>query len=320
MSGLCSLCYQKNSLLFHVQSARTEAKSKRGHVGKRYLITIISSDSGLDQDQALSNLRSLCIYLLPNIQNDPDYTKKLDESVSQAVTLCLAAFSPWEQNQDADNRQRNLIALFHMAAEVGLLLFSQPSCLIFDWKPSERRGSASDILVWPRLLRTTNPNAEPLAKPQIIVESSSQSIGYEVARLRPILKKSGGSPERKIQTDKNVHELSDTNVQKTPFERPAYGNPHSMPAELPAPEEHVSPTALGPQNTPYTYTAPKNINQQTQNQDYDWIHFAATPPQQKALDQDAGNLDVQGKPNAEPQKRSNAIPRRPVASASTKIS
>jgi hypothetical protein len=186
MSRLCSLCYRKNSLLFHAQSARTEAKPKRGHVGKRYLIIIISSDSGLDQDQALSNLRSLCIHLLPNIQTDPDYTRKLEESVSQAVALCLAAFSPWEQNQDPENRQRNLIALFYMAAEVGLLLFSQPSCLIFDWKSSERRGSASDILVWPRLLRTTNPNAEPLARPQMIVDSLSQSIGYEVASLRPL--------------------------------------------------------------------------------------------------------------------------------------
>src|SRR5271156_1618829 len=221
MRRLCSLCYRKSLLLFHAQSARTEAKSKRGHVGKGYLITIISSDPSLDQDQALSNLRSLCIHLLPNIQKDTDYRKKLDESIAQAVALCLAAFSPWARDQDLGDRYQNLIALFYMAADVGLLLFSQPSCLIFDWKPSERRGSASDILVWPRLLRTTNPNAEPLARPQIIVESSSQSIGYAVASLRQLPKKSEGSPERRI------HELSGTNAQETAFERPAYSNPYS---------------------------------------------------------------------------------------------
>jgi len=307
MSRLYSLCYRKNSLLFHVQSARTEAKSKRGHVGIRYLITIISSDSGLDQDQALSNLRSLCIYLLPNIQNDPDYTRKLDESVSQAVTLCSAAFSPWEQNQDPENRQQNLIALFHMAAEVGLLLFSQPSCLIFDWKSSERRGSASDILVWPRLLRTTNPNAEPLARSQIIVHSSSQSIGYEVASLRPIPRKSESSPERRVQAIANVHELGDTNARETTCERSAHGNPYSVPAELPAPEGYVSARVHGPQNTHYLYPAPKTIDQPIQNRDYEVIHSVPTPSQHKALDQDAGNLDVQGK--------SNAIARKPIASA-----
>src|SRR5256885_1624158 len=219
MSRLCSLCSRKSLLLFHAQSARTEAKAKRGHVGKRYLIIIISSDPGLDQDQALSNLRSLCIYLLPNIQKDPNYTRKLDESIAQAVTLCLTAFSPWARDQDPENRHQHLVALFHMAADVGLLLFSQPSCLIFDWKSSERRGSASDILVWPRLLRTTNPNAEPLPRPQIIVDSSSQSIGYEVARLRPIPRKSESSPERRIQANANVHELGDTNAQETTCER-----------------------------------------------------------------------------------------------------
>lgn len=192
-----------------------------------------------------------------------------------------------------------------MAADVGLLLFSQPSCLIFDWKSSERRGSASDILVWPRLLRTTNPNAEPLARPQVIVDSLSQSIGYEVASLRLIPKKSESSPERRI------HELSGTNAQETAFERPAYSNPCSAATELAAPEGYVSATVHGPQNTPYPYPVPKHVDQRTQNRDYDLVHSATTPPQHKALDQDAGNLDVQGK--------SNAIPRRPVAGASTRM-
>jgi hypothetical protein len=294
-------------------------KSKRGHVGKRYPITIISSDPGLDQDQALSHLRSLCIHLLPNVQKDPNYTKKLDESIAQAVTLCLAAFSPWARDQDPENRHQNLIALFHMAADVGLLLFSQPSCLIFDWKSFERGGSASDILVWPRLLRTTNPNAEPLARPQTIVESSSQSIGYEVASLRPIPKKSEGSPERRTPAITKVYELSDTNAQETTFERPAHSNPYSVPAELAAPEGYVSATVNGPQNTPYAFPAPKTVDQRTQDRDYDLVHSVTKPPHHKALDQDAGNLDTQGKSNVETQNRSNAIARRPVASASTRM-
>jgi hypothetical protein len=271
----------------------------------------MSSDPGLDQDQALSNLRSLCVHLLPNIQKDPNYTRKLDESIAQAVSICLAAFSPWARDQDLADRHQNLIALFHMAADVGLLLFRQPSCLIFDWKSSERRGSASDILVWPRLLRTTNPNAEPLARPQIIVESSSQSIGYEIASLRPIPKKSEGSPERRVQAITKVFELSDTNAQETTFERPAHSHPHSVPTELPAPEGYVSATVHGPQNAPYVFPAPKTIDQRTQDRDYDLVHSVTTPSQRKALDPDAGGLDVQGK--------SNAIARRPVASASTRM-
>jgi hypothetical protein len=235
------------------------------------------------------------------------------------VALCLAAFSPWEQNQDPENRQRNLIALFYMAAEVGLLLFSQPSCLIFDWKSSERRGSASDILVWPRLLRTTNPNAEPLARPQMIVDSLSQSIGYEVASLRPLPKKSEGSPERRIQTATNVYELSDTNAHEAAFKPPAYSDPYSAATELAAPEVFVSATVHSPPNTPYQYPAPKSVDQRTQNRDYDVVHSITTPPQHKALDQDAGNLDVQGKSNAEMPNRPNAIARRPVAGASTRM-
>ena len=227
------------------------------------------------------------------------------------MELCLIAFSPWARGQDLEDQHQNLVALFYMAADVGLLLFSQPSCLNFDWKPSERRGSASDILVWPRLLRTTNPNAEPLARPQIIVESSSQSIGYEIASLRPIPKKSEGSPERRIQAIPKVHELGDTNAQETTFERPAHSNPHSVPTELAAPKGYVSATVHSPPNTPYAFPAPKTIDQRTQDRDYDLVHSKTTPPQRKALDQDAGNLDMQGK--------SNAIVRRPVASASTRM-
>ena len=167
--------------------------------------------------------------------------------------------------------------------------------------------------MWPRLLRTTNPNAEPLARPQIIVESSSQSIGYAVASLRQLPKKSEGSPERRI------HELSGTNAQETAFERPAYSNPYSAATELAAPEAYVSATVHSPQNTPYPYPAPKNVDQRTQNRDYELVLSVTTPPQHKALDQDAGNLDVQGKSNAEMPNRPNAIARRPVAGVSTKM-
>jgi hypothetical protein len=204
-----------------------------------------------------------------------------------------------------------------MAANVGILLFSQPSCLTFDWKSSERRGSPSDILVWPRLLRTTNPNAEPLARPQVIFESLSQSIGYEIASLRPIPKKSGGSPERRNQTIPVVFELSGTNAQETTSERPPYGNPYSVTAELAVPEGYTSATVHGPPNTSYLSSAPKYLDQRTQDRDFDLVNSISTPPQSKALDQDAGKFDVQGRSNADILHKPTAIQRRPVATAAT---
>jgi hypothetical protein len=182
-----------------------------------------------------------------------------------------------------------------MAADVGVLLFSQPSCLIFDWKSPERRGSASDILVWPRLLRTTNPNVAVLPRPQVIVESSSQSIGTEVASLRPLRKDADVSPERRYQGVTRVYELSGVNAQENTFERSTHGD-YSVPSELASPERLVSATVPGPQNGHYVFPPPKQIDQRTQDLDY-----------RIALDQDAGNLDIQG--------RSNAVPRRPVGAS-----
>jgi hypothetical protein len=182
-----------------------------------------------------------------------------------------------------------------MAADVGVLLFSQPSCLTFDWKSPERRGSASDILVWPRLLRTTNPNVAVLPRPQVIVESSSQSIGTEVASLRPLRKDSDVSPERRYQGVTRVYELSGVNAQENTFERSTHGD-YSVPSELASPERLVSATVPGPQNGHYVFPPPKQIDRRTQDLDY-----------RIALDQDAGNLDIQG--------RSNAVPRRPVGAS-----
>jgi hypothetical protein len=113
--------------------------------------------------------------------------------------------------------------------------------------------------------------------------------------------------------------LSDTNAQATTFERPAYRNLYSAPTELAASEGYVLPTAHSPQNAPYVCPTPNHINQRTQDRDYNVVHSVTTPPQHKALDQDAGNLDMQGRSNAEMHNRSNAVARRPVASASTRM-
>jgi hypothetical protein len=254
----------------------TPAKS---FVGKTDPNALQSSNQPIDHDQAFSKLRSLCAFLRPNAQHDPDYIRKLDETVIRAVTLCSNAFAPWEaRDSDPQKRHEHLISLLHKAARVGVLLFTQPSTFLFDWTSSQKATSTSAIQVWPRLLRTSNHKVEPLPRPQVIVEGSSQHIGVEMSTSHPISSASELPPSHRARDSTDVHDVYVMNRQDTHFTRQPQPHTFGGPSELPAPQGFVSATVQGPHNPPYLFPTPKYPEQRDQDPDDHAAHGAQPPP------------------------------------------
>lgn len=149
-----------------------------------------------------------------------------------------------------------------------MLLFSQPSTFVFDWTPSQKADSALAIRVWPRLLRTTNHNAEQLPAPQVIVEGSTQLIGAEMTTFHPLLRDSEDYPGLRARGSTDVYGAYGMNQLDTYFSRSPQSHELSGPSELPAPQGFVSATVQGPHNPSYHYSAPTRTGQQDQHPDY----------------------------------------------------
>jgi hypothetical protein len=239
------------------------------------------ADSPADHDQAFSQFRSLCIYLHPNVQQDAGYIKDLDHTIAFAVELCSDVFAPWEaRDQPPESRIQHLRSLFLKAANVGMLLFSQPSCFAFQWTPPRKAVCDSELQVWPRLLRTTNQYAEPLAKPQVIVESSSQHIGLE--KVWPTSTNSGNAPRRRAQESRDVYEL--------------HGTRHA-PSELPAPQALVSGATQSSQSSSYPFHTPKPPEPRDQDIAVHGVHSIITAPQYKAYSPDGSSSNQNSRTN-----------------------
>jgi hypothetical protein len=215
------------------------------------------------------------------VQKDAEYAKDLDETIAVAVKLCSDVFEPWEaRDQPRESRIQHLSSLFLKAANVGMLLFSQPSCFAFEWTPPGKAVCDSELQVWPRLLRTTNQYVEPLAKPQVIVESSSQHIGLEKAW--PTSTNSGNAPRRRVQEPRDLYELHGTN---------------NAPSELPAPQNLASGTIQSPQSPSYPYHTPKSSEQRDQDVGVHGVHSIITAHQYKAYTPDSSSSDQNSRTN-----------------------
>jgi hypothetical protein len=117
----------------------------------------------------------LCSYLRSDVTEDAKYNKRLAKTIDEVVQLCETAFAPWvNRTQNADRRRSNLKALFRSAAHTGIKLFYQPSLFIFNWESKEGAKAASQLLIWPSLLKAANESSERLSKSRVIVEALSQ--------------------------------------------------------------------------------------------------------------------------------------------------
>ena len=196
------------------------------------------------------------------------------------MRLCSGAFAPWEvRDQPPQSRIDHLTSLFHKAANVGVLLFSQPASLVFDWTPTGKLKSDSEIRVWPRLLRTTNQYVEPLARPQVICEGSSQQIGLEIM-AQQTSGDSGIVVYRRGLPSREIHELHGT---------------YRGPAELPAPQQPVTGAVHGPQKDLYLYLAPNPSEQRDQDVPVRGVHSIITTSPYRSYSPNSSGPDRYGK-------------------------
>lgn len=127
-------------------------------------------------DQALSQWRVLSAYLRPAPKNDPSYLSQRDATVSAAAATFTNALSPWASESYSDSvRRQNLAEILKSAAEVGILIFSQPGSFRFQWSTGQDHRSVV-VVIAPALLKTADEHAIPLDRPQVMIQMATQSI------------------------------------------------------------------------------------------------------------------------------------------------
>ena len=118
----------------------------------------------------LSRWRVMTAYLRPDPTKDAAYLAQRDTQINDTVRSFAKAFAPWKNIDYKDEeRARSLSAILEEAANVGILLFAQPSTLQFLWPSSSEVGSGR-IAVSPALVKTTNEKGQGLTSPQPMVE------------------------------------------------------------------------------------------------------------------------------------------------------
>jgi hypothetical protein len=128
-------------------------------------------------NQALSQWRVLSGYLRPTPKNDQTYLSQRDANVTAAATAFNDAFTPWARSAYSDSaRRQNVAEIFKSAADVGILIFSQPSSFAYQWHAAKENRSGSSLVVTPAFLKVADENANLLDRPQTMIQMTTQSI------------------------------------------------------------------------------------------------------------------------------------------------
>lgn len=127
------------------------------------LFSGVRDTSSKDTQQALYWSRIFGAYLYRS--GEPGYVAQRSRTINELVTVISGTFAYWQSNQySEDERLRSLGRIFEDAAEVGILLYSQPSAFEFSWSPNNKT---------PALLKTADEKGRKIAQPQRIVEPTS---------------------------------------------------------------------------------------------------------------------------------------------------
>lgn len=116
-------------------------------------------------------------YLRPDTTTDEEYIKKRDSAIAEAASAFSAAFAPWAvASQTHQARCQNLAEIMRSAADMGNLIFSQPSAFGYDWNtPSSARRERA-IVVMPAVVKLTDEHAVSLSRPLVIVQQIVDDI------------------------------------------------------------------------------------------------------------------------------------------------
>jgi hypothetical protein len=115
--------------------------------------------------QALSRWRVLTSYLRPRAQDDRAYSAQRDINIASAAGMFCAAFAPWAMRpNDLEVCQQHLANLMKVAADIGIMIFAQPSSFAYRWTvPSERDYKGlTRIVVLPGFTKVRDEEARDL--------------------------------------------------------------------------------------------------------------------------------------------------------------
>lgn len=141
------------------------------------------TDMLTDNLQALSRFRVLCSFLVPDAASSEEYQKQKGEVIDRAISDFSQAFSPWEKPEDSSGARRiNLKVIFEKAANVGILLFSQPSVFQFGWTPDGVAKGSTEVTLSPSMFKITDENGMTLSQPQkmIDIRLSALQLRWEI--------------------------------------------------------------------------------------------------------------------------------------------
>lgn len=96
-------------------------------------------------------------------------TTQLEHNIGETVAAAnqiLAPFVGVESGTSSEKRLRNLESLVRRAAQLALLLFSQPSSWDLDWKSGAVGIPQDSIVVFPGLMETVNEEGVALQPPR----------------------------------------------------------------------------------------------------------------------------------------------------------
>jgi hypothetical protein len=159
------------------------------------LILIVSTG----HKEAFSRYRVFSCFIWQNVAIDEQYTSRRDAMITETVDYVTHAFKPWA-NPDADASMQvsNLAGIFRCAADLGLLLYRQPSVYYFNWRMSESHRSLAQlqIVVSPNMLKIENELGQALEEPQTMVE-------MKPAMLQVVSKCSAAPPMNTIKQDQS---------------------------------------------------------------------------------------------------------------------
>ena len=120
-----------------------------------------------DAQQSAFYLRQLSAHQLPNPQSSPEYLAQRDLAIDSLVSTITTAFMAWERSgRDTQERNNALGKLLEAAADVGIMLYQQPSAYEFSWAatgehkrkavPGNRDGKDEKWKKLPALLKVTD--------------------------------------------------------------------------------------------------------------------------------------------------------------------
>ena len=159
------------------------------------LILIVSTG----HKEAFSRYRVFSCFIWQNVAIDEQYTSRRDAMITETVEYVTQAFEPWA-NPDADASMQvsNLAGIFRCAANLGLLLYRQPSVYYFNWRMGEFHRSLAQlqIVVSPNMLKIENELGKALEEPQSMVEMKS-------ALLQVVSKCSTAPPMKTVKQDQS---------------------------------------------------------------------------------------------------------------------